>query len=441
VSDPALMSLIDIKERLDLLNQTLGLFPPSEPIPIAAELLELSAAVCVHWLEENEIDPMSGPDLPTRLRNVCRQVVQADPNLGSITVTARELILHYEAVNQDPQSSETQNRLIGAAKLASDLFDLVAPKPPKVGDGSPILVSIAVLLCGLAGFLLGPPLQAEEVSTRHRGVTLLGNLELAEGQQLEDGIAMIVHGMQAHHKMEIIEALQKDLRTRGISTLAITLSLGQSARTGFVDCGKLHAYRPYDSLNEIDAWIGWLKNNGATDIVLIGHSQGGNQVAVYGAERRDSSVSALVLLAPATFDFSHVSETYKARFDADLPELLNKAQGLVQSGQEVEPLRGVGFLNCPDATVTAGAFVGWYAPSELRNTPSVLPREKVRTMVIVAGADEVVPDLAPAVAPLARKAARGKGEITVKTIDGADHFFRDIFIDDAADAIAAWLRS
>jgi alpha/beta superfamily hydrolase len=103
-------------------------------------------------------------------------------------------------------------------------------------------------------------------------------------------------------------------------------------------------------------------------------------------------------------------------------------------------MENVGFLSCPNATVTAGSFAAWYGASPLRNTPSVLPREPMRTLVIVAGADEVVPDLGAAVAKLKRPASRGKGEIVVKTVDGADHFFRDIYIDDAADMIADWLK-
>jgi pimeloyl-ACP methyl ester carboxylesterase len=237
---------------------------------------------------------------------------------------------------------------------------------------------------------------AEEVETRHRSLTLLGNLELAEGKGIEDGVALLVHGTLAH--------------------------------------------RPLDSLDEIDAWIGWLKNNGATDIVLIGHSQGGNHVAVYGAERTDASVSALVLLAPATFDFAKVAEAYKARYGADLEDLVSVAETLVRGGQAVERISPVGFLSCANATATAGAIVAWYAPSPLRDTPTVLPRGRVRTLVIVAGNDELIPDLAPAARKLERPAGPGTGEIKVQTVDGADHFFRDLFIEDAADMIAAWLR-
>jgi pimeloyl-ACP methyl ester carboxylesterase len=292
----------------------------------------------------------------------------------------------------------------------------------------------------LLGLWLAGPVAAEDVETRHRGLTLLGNLELADGKGIEEGVALIVHGTLAHHKMEIIADLQKNLKTRGISSLAVTLSLGQSARTGFFDCAKVHAHRPLDTLDEIDAWIGWLKNNGATDIVLVGHSQGANHVAVYGAERNDSSVSALVLLAPATFDFPKVAEAYKARYGADLADLVAVAQALVQSGQAVERISPIGFLSCADATATAGAIVGWYAPSPLRDTPTVLPRERVRTLVIVAGNDELMPDLGPAVQPLERPTARNAGEIKVQTVEGADHFFRDLFIEDAADMIVAWLR-
>ncbi len=297
------------------------------------------------------------------------------------------------------------------------------------------------LIFGLLGALAPVgSLSAEEVETRHRGLTLLGNLELANGKGIEEGVALIVHGTLAHHKMEIVADLQKNLKTRGLSSLAVTLSLGQNARTGFFDCGKVHAHRPLDSLDEIDAWIGWLKNSGATDIVLIGHSQGGNHVAVYGAERNDASVSALALLAPATFDFPKVAEAYKVRYGADLEDLVSVAETLVRGGQAVERISPVGFLSCAGATATAGAIAAWYAPSPLRDTPTVLPRERVRTLVIVAGNDELIPDLGPAVQKLERPAGRGTGEIKVQTVDGADHFFRDLFIEDAADMIAAWLR-
>ena len=294
----------------------------------------------------------------------------------------------------------------------------------------------------VAGILAanGTSASAEEVSTRFRGLSLLGNLELAEGKGLESGVALIVHGTLAHRGMEIISELQKHLKSRGTSTLSITLSLGIDRRTGPFDCGALHAHRPTDALDEIDAWIGWLKTSGATDIALIGHSLGGNQVAVYAADRNDPSIGSIVLLAPGTFDAVRAAERYKARFGVDLNEVLANAQDKVRAGHAVDRIQGIGFLNCENATATAGSVVAWYGPDSRRHTPALLPRMVPRTLVIVAGSDEIVPDLADAVAPLARDAGAGRGEIRVHTVEGADHFFRDLFIEDAADVMAEWLK-
>lgn len=295
---------------------------------------------------------------------------------------------------------------------------------------------------GVAAFLCCAALsaRAEEVSTRFRGLSLLGNLELAEGKGLESGVSVVVHGTLAHSGQEMMAALQQNLKRRGVSTLAITLSLGVDRRTGFFDCGRLHNHRPMDALDEIDAWIGWLKNNGATDIALIGHSNGGNHVAVYAAERNDPSVGAVVLLAPTAFDPVRTAERYKARYGAEIEPLLEKAQTHMRAGQAVERIQGVAFLNCENATVTAGSLVAWYGPEPRRNTPLIIPRIATRTLVIVAGADEVVPELREAVEPLAREGGGRQGEIRVTTVDGADHFFRDLFVEDAADAIADWLK-
>jgi pimeloyl-ACP methyl ester carboxylesterase len=243
-----------------------------------------------------------------------------------------------------------------------------------------ILAGAFLLLC-----LGDVTARAEEVSTRFRGLTLLGNLELADGKGLESGVSVVVHGTLAHSGQEMIAALQKNLKSRGVSTLAITLSLGVDRRTGFFDCGRLHNHRPMDALDEIDAWIGWLKNNGAADIALIGHSNGGNHVAVYAAERNDSSISSIVLMAPTVFDAGGAAERYKARYGADLEPLLEKAQALVRTGQAVERIPGIPFLSCENATVTAGSLVAWYGPEPRRNTPSIVPRITVRTLLVVAG--------------------------------------------------------
>jgi pimeloyl-ACP methyl ester carboxylesterase len=277
--------------------------------------------------------------------------------------------------------------------------------------------------------------QAEEVKTRHRGITLNGNLELADGKALDDGVILIVHGLLAHNRMELITALQRGFKGRGLSTLAINLALGVDDRHGMFDCGRLHAHRPADALDEIDAWVGWLKTQGATDIILLGHSQGGAQVARYAVERREPAIGSVVLLAPATFDPERVAAAYEQRFGAPLAPLLARAEELLRSGRGETPIDQIGFLNCTNATATASSVVGWYAPSPRRNTPTLLPRMKQRALVVAAGADEVVPDLTLQLGTLGTLRT-----LTVDVIDGADHFFRDLYAEDAVDTIAGWIE-
>lgn len=293
------------------------------------------------------------------------------------------------------------------------------------------LLTVLLTLACLAAI----PAAAEEVKTRHRGITLNGNLELAPDKGLEDGVMLIAHGLLAHNRMEIIAALQRGFKARGLSTLAINFSLGVDDRHGMFDCGKLHAHRPADALDEIDAWIGWLKTQGATEITLLGHSQGGAQVGLYAAERRDAAVGAIVLLAPATFDPERVAAAYEQRFGEKLAPVLARAEDLLRSGRGETAIDRIGFLYCENATATASSVVGWYAPSPLRNTPTLLPRIRQRTLVVAAGADAVVPDLTQQLGAL-----RPQRNLTVDVIDGADHFFLDLYADEAVETIAGWLE-
>ncbi|HEX2116966.1 MAG TPA: alpha/beta hydrolase, partial [Alphaproteobacteria bacterium] len=99
------------------------------------------------------------------------------------------------------------------------------------------------------------------------------------------------------------------------------------------------------------------------------------------------------------------------------------------------PVDRIGFLYCPNATATASSIAGWYAPSPLRNTPTLLPRIRQRTLVVAAGADTVVADLTDQLRGL-----EGQRNLTVHVIEGADHFFLDLYAEDAIDTVVDWLE-
>ncbi len=295
-----------------------------------------------------------------------------------------------------------------------------------------LLLYIALLLMSLTG-----KVRAQEVSLPYRGLNLNGNLVLAPGKTVADGVILITHGTQAHNKLELFEHLQQLFSDKGRSTLAINLSLGINNRHGLYDCAIPSTYLHADAIGEIDAWVNWLKAQGVKDIVLLGHSRGGGQTAWYGAEHHDAAIKALVLLAPIVSTPETEAREFQKRFGKPLAPILDRAEALVKANKGKTLLQHIPFLfACTDGAVTAESFVSHYGADPRRNTPYWLPKLTQPTLVIVAGADEVNPYIGKLAPPL----ADGK-RVQVKVIEGSDHFFRDLNADDAVDAALSFMNS
>lgn len=263
----------------------------------------------------------------------------------------------------------------------------------------------------------------EAVRIEHQGLRLNGNLE---GEIGAGPVVLLVHGTLAHHDMELIRTLQDLLAERDLPSLGVTLGLGIDDRTGMYDCSMPHRHRHGDALAEIGAWTGWLGEQGADGVVLLGHSRGGNQVARFVGGDGGDGIGAAVLLAPQTWDEAEAAAAYEAR-GAELQPLLERAA-------DGETLEGVPFLTCPRATVEGASFASYYAPDPAFDTPSLIPAIEVPVLVIAGSDDQVVPDLA------GRLEGIDQPNVETVVIDGADHFFLEFFAEDVADAIAGFVK-
>ena len=275
---------------------------------------------------------------------------------------------------------------------------------------------------------LSASVRAEEVRTHVGERIVSANLELASSKNLADGVVLLVHGTMAHAGMELIATQQALLAQRGLNSLAITLSLGRSERRGMYDCGAEHNHRHTDAIEEIRHWMAWLGEREAGPIVLAGHSRGGNQVARYALEA-PQRLKALALIAPSTFDAARVEAGYQKRYAQALKGQLARAAGLADDAW----MDAVPFLYCGPSRVTAAAFTSYYADDGLQDTPALLPSIIVPTLVIAGGADTTVPDV------VARSEPHIDSDTRLAVIEDADHFFRDLYGEDLADALAAWL--
>lgn len=278
------------------------------------------------------------------------------------------------------------------------------------------------------------PAQAEPVRLAHEGRGLDGELKLASGKTAKDGLFLLVHGTFAHNRMEIMTALQEMLAERGISTLALTLSLGVSDRKGMFDCAQPHRHSNAQAAAEIGAWVDWAGKQGASRIGLLGHSRGGSQVAYYAAGAGDklpASVKKIVLAGPTTFDRAKANAEYKARYGGDLNAVMDRAAALVAGTKGSDLMPATDFMYCPKASVAASTFIDYHWGDGRNDAPSQLGRIPRPVLVVIAGNDEIVKDL-----PQKLEAAKKPAGYRAVTVDGADHFFKDLYGEDLADAVA-----
>ena len=269
---------------------------------------------------------------------------------------------------------------------------------------------------------------AEEVKIKHGNLTLNANFQQVDEQPLSGRVALITHGTLAHNQMEIISTLQNLLFDEEIPSLAINLSLGLDDRHGMYDCATPHTHKHTDALSEIDLWLKWLKKHGADEVVLIGHSRGGNQTAWYSSTQPDAAI-AQILIAPATWSEVAARENYEQRYNQLLAPVLNQAE---QASSD-DMMLSTDFIYCADTQVTAGSFVDYYRPDSRFNTPSLLQETTLPSLVIIGAEDQTVSNL-----PEAMAAVNNTSTETL-LIEDADHYFRDLYADEMVEGIIEFL--
>jgi len=275
--------------------------------------------------------------------------------------------------------------------------------------------------------LTSQPIFAETVTQTWQGKTLNGNLQLAEDSALADGVFLITHGTLAHNEMELISSLQSALADEGKNSLAVNLSLSVDNRFGMYQCEVAHQHQHQDAVYELDQWLSWLQKQGSGDIYAVGHSRGGNQTAQFSQQQ--ASVKGQILIAPMTWDAKEAATAYQQRYQQPLAPLLKEAQEMDSQAW----LKDIGFLYCPNSQVRAGSFLSYYRDDAKRDTPALLREAVTPTLVISGSEDQTVKQLAT------RMASINNPNVSHYQVDGADHYFRDLYLDDIVEQILTFV--
>ena len=112
-----------------------------------------------------------------------------------------------------------------------------------------------------------------------------------------------------------------------------------------------------------------------------------------------------------------------------------KLQGSISSFISIGVfLEGIDILYCQNTIVAATTFVDYYKESPDWDTPSVIKRIKLPLLAVVGDQDIVVPTFA------GRMKGTKQANVKFILVEDAGHFFLDLFVEDLADAIAAFVN-
>lgn len=250
---------------------------------------------------------------------------------------------------------------------------------------------------------------SEVINASYQDLILNTDLENASSVQLPDEIVLVLHGTLGHKDMELIQALQDGFSDEDIASLAINLSFNLSDRNGFFPCENLHTHRHEDAVMELKFWTDWLKAKGVKKIWLAGHSRGGNQILQYYTEQGDEFVQGLISIAPMQFT-----------------PATDQQLALLKQSQSNPSLSVDRFLHCQETTVSSTSLQSYWMNAQ-QHTPDLWQKSDKPLLLILGSEDRISQNLKPDLASLPETA-------TTLEIDGADHFFRDLYVDDIIEA-------
>jgi len=284
-------------------------------------------------------------------------------------------------------------------------------------------MNIKKYLCFIT-MLMSFAIQAKPVQTKFQNLKVNANFIQAEDKSAP--FYLILHGTWAWQGMELIASTQEILEEESVGSLAITLSLGMDDRKGFLGCPGTITAVHQQSYKELHHWYQYLAALGYNNIVLMSHSRGGSQAAGFAKAYPKDKLKKLVLLAPLAWDKKTVHQQYKKKSSVKLASLL----GLTKIMQPHQMMNGVDLLYCKKQNVSAETFLSYYSDKIQRNTWDLVKNLPVPVEVFLGSKDPLSIQFAESIAD-----KKLPSSLKVHTIDGADHFFRDLYLEDIIESI------
>lgn len=253
------------------------------------------------------------------------------------------------------------------------------------------------------------------------GVLLDGTYR-AGGSRSDVGL-LFVHGFTGTFDAAPVAILAASLADRGYATLSLNMrDAGCCIYTNLFE----------DNATDIDVGVRFLKEGGASRVVVLGHSLGANRVTYYRAQIEDSAVRAMVLLAA-------VGNAYRVASAFDVQgagaRALEEANRRLADGDGLDELLEVPLGTLGTYYYTPASMISNGGPDTNSDFFKWLPGISLPLLFVQATNDAFLPFQRP---ELARQSAVRSPRSDLIYIERAGHSFTG-HEDEVTDVLDGWL--
>ncbi len=231
---------------------------------------------------------------------------------------------------------------------------------------------------------------------------------------------ILLHGFLQTHDFPTVHSLVAGLVDAGYTVLAPTLTLGVTYRKQSMACEAIHTHTMRDGMEEIAAWVGWLKARHHGDIVLIGHSFGSLEAIAYLSDKHDQAVTRFIGIS--------VIEGRLTLDAAQTAHLIAEMRLAANSGEPRVVVHQFSFCQRYQSTPKGLLSYLEWTPRRVLDAAAGLP---VPSLFIMGGRDDRLGN---------GWVSQLKVRSRVKIIEGANHFMDGEYEFDMIDAVLAELK-
>lgn len=188
---------------------------------------------------------------------------------------------------------------------------------------------------------------------------------------------LLLHGFLQTRDFPTVATLARGVHDAGYTVLVPTLSLRIPSRRQSLACEAIHRHGLDDDVAEIAVWVGWLKAQGYSDIVLLGHSFGSMQLLAYLSARPDPAVRAFI---GTSLVEAQIGKTPRQALIADLEQRVERGQRALVT-QPLSFCRK--YVSSPEGLLS-------YARWDQARTLKALRQSPVEVKLIMGDADNIL---------------------------------------------------